>query len=80
MKIRNVKQVEGFMAAVDKCVGPVWLESADGCRFNLQSKLSQYVALGALLGEKGDELDLFCSFAEDRAHFYQFFRENPGVN
>ena len=79
MKLRNVKEIEAFRAALDKCIGPVWLESADGCRFNLQSKLSQYVALGELLGERGEDLELFCSFAEDRILFFEFMKEYPGV-
>lgn len=79
MKLKNIKEIEAFRAALDKCVGPVWLESADGCRFNLQSKLSQYVALGELLGERGEDLELFCSFAEDRALFFSFMKEYPGV-
>lgn len=79
MKLRNVKEIEAFRAALDKCIGPVWLESADGCRFNLQSKLSQYVALGELLGERGEDLELFCSFPEDRALFFEFMKEYPGV-
>ena len=80
MKLKNISEVEGFIATIDSCVGSVWLESIYGDRFNLKSKLSQYVALGALLGENGDDLELFCQLPEDREKFYKYFREYPGVN
>ena len=80
MKLKNIAEVEGFIATVDACRGDVWLESIYGDKFNLKSKLSQYVALGALLGENGDDLELFCQLPEDRAKFYRYFKEYPGVN
>lgn len=79
MKIRNVEQVNAFMEAVDKCEGEVWLESLEGDKFNLKSTLSQYVAVGALLSEKGESLELFCQKKKDEIHFYHFFQENPEV-
>ena len=45
----------------------------------MKSLLTQYVAIGALLGEKGDELELFCSSKEDEVKFLKFFNENPEV-
>ena len=47
--------------------------------FNLNSIFSQYVALGAMLSENGDELELFCSLPEDEVYFYKFFHEHPEV-
>lgn len=79
MKLRNITEIEEFRNTVDSCIGSVWLESADGDKFNLKSKFSQYVALGKLLGENGDNLELFCSLQEDREKFYSFFNYNPGV-
>ena len=80
MKLKNISEVNGFIAVVDSCEGHVWLESPYGDKFNLKSKLSQYVALGELLGKNGDELELFCQLPEDRVRFYQYFHEYPGVN
>lgn len=79
MKLRNIAEVEAFRNAVGKCTGDVWLESVDGDRFNLKSALSQYVALGTLLSENGDNLELFCSNSADQTHFFEFFANNPGV-
>ena len=80
MKLKNISELNGFVAAVDGCAGHVWLESPDGDRFNLKSKFSQYIALGELLGNNGEDLELFCQLPEDRIRFYQYFREYPGVN
>ena len=77
MKFKNINQIDDFMSAVDKCTGGVCLKSIDGDVFNLKSRLSQYVAIGALLGDKGDYLELFCDKTEDERHFYQFFTEHP---
>lgn len=79
MKLTKVTQVKEFLAIADSCVGDVWLTSIEGDKFNLKSTLTQYVAMGALLGEKGDELELFCSSPEDEAKFFKWFNENPEV-
>ena len=80
MKIKNIEEVEGFLDAVNKCEGEVWLESPDGDKFNLKSKFSRYIALGVLLSENGDNLELFCSLPEDTYYFYEYFTSFPGVN
>lgn len=77
MKFKNVAQVEDFLAAVNACSGEVWLESAYGDKFNLKSKLTQYVAMGALLGEHGDELELFAAEKEDESRLMAFLVEHP---
>lgn len=79
MKIRNISQLNDFVAAVNHCQGGVWLESTDGDKFNLKSQFSQYVALGALLSEKGDYLELFCTDREDEKLFYEFLWNHPEV-
>ena len=77
MRLSNIKEVEGFLNTVNECESSVWLESQYGDKFNLKSKLSQYVALSALLGENGEELMLFCSLREDEAKLLKFFKEHP---
>lgn len=77
MKLTNTKEIFAFRVAVSKCKGDVWLESAEGDRFNLKSVVSQYIALGALLTTQGESLELFCSDPTDEALFYQFFNEFP---
>lgn len=77
MKIGNLKQLNDFIAAVNDCKGQVWLESNEGDKYNLKSKFSQYIALGALLSERGDWLELYCSHKEDEKLFFKFFKKHP---
>lgn len=79
MKLTNVNEVNDFLRTVDRCTGSVWLESADGNKINLKSKLSQYIAISALISCEGENLELFCSLPEDEMKFFKFFCENPKV-
>lgn len=79
MKIRNINQLNAFIDAVNRSEGSVWLESPEGDNFNLKSQFSQYIALGALLSQNGDRLELFCSNKQDEANFFQFVLEHPEV-
>lgn len=79
MKLTKIEQVNEFLAIVDSCEGDVTLKSLVGDVFNLKSKLSQYVAIAALLGEHGDELELFCSSSKDESKFMKFLIDNPEI-
>jgi hypothetical protein len=59
MKLNNIRELQEFLAIVNSCEGSVWLESNEGDKLNLKSQLSQYIALGALLEQKGSELELY---------------------
>ncbi len=65
MKLKNIDQVHDFLKIVESCKGDVYLTSSYGDKYNLKSKLSQYIAVAALLGEHGDELELWCDDKED---------------
>ena len=75
MKLKNIKEVEAFRSAVKECTGDVYLKSIDGDVFNLKSALSEYIALGQLLGEQGDNLELFADKHEDEARLIRFLTE-----
>ena len=79
MKLTKIEQVNEFLSIVDSCKGDVTLRSLDGDICNLKSKLSQYIAIAALLGQHGDELELFCSDREDEGKLMQFLMENPSI-
>ena len=79
MRLTNSKEIMEFRYAVAKCSGDVWLEDPDGNKFNLRSVISQYIALGELLQDKGEVLELFCSNPADEQHFMKFFKNNPSV-
>lgn len=79
MKIRKIEDVNTFLETVDQCKGDVALTSQYGDKFNLKSKLTQYVAVAALLGDHGDELELWCTDKEDEARFLKMFKEHPEI-
>lgn len=79
MRLTNSKEIADFKIVIAKCQGDVWLEDVEGNKFNLKSVISQYIALGELLQEKGDSLELFCARPEDELHFLKFFDDNPKV-
>ena len=79
MRLTNISEVNTFIKLINECKGDVWLESAEGDKINLKSKLSQYVAISALLSIEGDHLDLYCSLPEDEAKFIMFFHEHPST-
>lgn len=76
MKLNNIIEVDHFLDAVRQCDHDVWLETADGDKLNLKSKLSQYVAIGALIRNEHD-LELFCSDHNEERFFYKFFNNHP---
>lgn len=45
MKLANIKDVNKFFDAVNRCEGKVELVSAQGDRLNLKSELTKYVAI-----------------------------------
>lgn len=77
MKLNNITLVNEFLEIVKTCNGNVYLTSGEGDKFNLKSAISQYVAMGALLGQKGDELELWCDEKDDEAKFMKFLSEHP---
>lgn len=77
MKITNVNQIEDFLSAVNKCEGDVFLTSIYGDKYNLKSALSRYIAIAALLGDRGSELELWCTTKDDENYFRKFFIDNP---
>ena len=79
MKLKKVEQINDFVKTVDECIGDVYLTSQYGDKFNLKSKISQYLAIAALLGERGDELELWCDNREDTSRFLNFFYEHPEI-
>ena len=77
MKIKKEIELVDFLYTIEEAKGSVWLVSQQGDQYNLKSTLSRYVALGALINDCSDELELFCQFPEDEPLFYRFFERHP---
>ena len=75
MKLTNVKDVQKFIAAVNACENDVYLKSVEGDVFNLKSSLSQYIAVGRLIEESGDDLELFAQTREDEARLMNMLHD-----
>jgi len=76
MKLNNIQDVEDFKNAVNRCKESVWLESPRGDKFDLKSMFSQYLAIGKLVTERSDDLELFASNPEDETILLKFFESH----
>ena len=72
MRLRSEADIQAFLDAVNSCQGEVCLRSPEGDIFNLKSSMSRYVAVGRLIEEQGDNLELFASRQEDEARLMAF--------
>ena len=72
MKLQNIHEVEDFRKVIHQCKDDVFLKSLEGDVFNLKSAMSEYIALGRLLSEQGDSLELFADSKEDEALLLNF--------
>lgn len=74
MLLKNAKDIDNLIAAVDRCRDDVILRSTDGREeFNLKSVLSRYVAIGQLCRDHGDEYEIFCMNPADEGYMLNFF-------
>ena len=74
MLLKNAKEMDKLIEAVNRCRGDVLLRSTDGREeFNLKSVLSRYVAIGELCKDHGDSYELFCMNRADESYMLQFF-------
>ena len=79
MKIRSIKEVNEFIKAIDSCKGNVYLTSVYGDKYNLKSKLSQYVGIAAMIGNHANDLELWCDDRQDETRFLKLFNDNPAI-
>jgi len=79
MKLNSEIEILDFLNIVNRAKDNVYLRSENGDCYNLKSALSKYIAIGALLGAHGDELELFCDNKDDEKLFFSFFRKYPDV-
>lgn len=79
MKLKNINDINDFLTTVESCEGEIYLTSQYGDKFCLKSCLSRYIALGALLGDRGDELEIYCEYKDDEYKFMKFFNEHEHV-
>ena len=77
MKLSNEIEITEFLKAIEQAKSAVYLKSVEGDCYNLKSPLSRYVAIGELVSQHGNELELFCDARTDEYLFLKFFDEFP---
>ena len=80
MRLRSEADIQEFLDIVASCEGDVYLKSPEGDIFNLKSSLSRYIAVGRLIEEEGDSLELFASRREDRARLMNLVADLNSVS
>ena len=66
-------ELNDFIATLDACKGNVYLETPEGDRLNLKSKLCQYAGLKTLLtGGKVAKATIRCELQEDETLLFRF--------
>ena len=81
MLLKNAKDIDNLIKAVERCRGDVLLRSTDGREeCNLKSVLSRYVAIGELCKDHGDSYEIFCMNKADENYMLQFFINLGHVN
>ncbi|MFI3312995.1 MAG: polya polymerase [Eubacteriales bacterium] len=75
MRLTNVTDIKKFTEVVNACEHDVYLKSMEGDVFNLKSSMSQYIAIGRLIEESGDSLELFADSKEDELKLLAFLGE-----
>ena len=76
MLLKNVKDVDKLIEAVNHCRDDVILRSVDGREeFNLKSTLSRYMAIGELCKDHGDRYEVFCMSRADEGYMLTFFHQ-----
>ena len=75
MLLKNAKDIDNLIEAVNRCRGDVILRSTDGREeFNLKSVLSRYIAIGELCKDHGDRYEVFCMNRSDEGYMLNFFQ------
>lgn len=76
MLLKNAKEIDKLIEAVNRCRGDVLLRSVDGREeFNLKSVLSRYIAIGELCKDHGDRYEIFCMERSDEGYMVNFFMD-----
>ena len=81
MLLKNAKDIDNLIDAVNHCRDDVLLRSTDGREeFNLKSVLSRYMAIGELCRDHGDSYEVFCMNRADEGYMMNFFNNQGNVN
>lgn len=80
MKLRNIKDINAFMSALDQCQSSVWLENVQGDKLDLKSPFTRYISIGKLLEDHNEDLMLYATTREDESILLEFFKNQKEDN
>ena len=73
MKMQGVIDLEKFLKLLDGCEGQVLMVTENGDRFNMTSKISQYVAVTKILSQDEiPEVEIIANNPEDEKKLIAF--------
>lgn len=75
VKVKNITNLEKFFGVIDQCEEKVELVTENGDKFNLKSKLSQYVAL-TIFGGVIPSVELITHSASDSGKIIRYMMSN----
>ncbi|MBR3601932.1 MAG: polya polymerase [Lachnospiraceae bacterium] len=75
MKVKNITNLEKFFGVIDQCEEKVELVTENGDKFNLKSKLSQYVAL-TIFGGVIPSVELITHSPSDSGKIIRYMMSN----
>lgn len=73
MKIKRITNPKEFFERLQECAGQIVLETNDGDRLNLKSKLCQYILLSDMFNNaKIEDFELYFSNPEDVIKIFDY--------
>lgn len=75
VKVKNITNLEKFFGVIDQCEEKVELVTENGDKFNLKSKLCQYVAL-TIFGGVIPSVELITHSASDSGKIIRYMMSN----
>jgi hypothetical protein len=73
MRVKSIKDIDGFFRALEKCQGRVELITEEKDVLNLASKLTQFIGLTRVFSNPDiDSYEIVCYEAEDYALIKEF--------
>lgn len=72
MTIRSAKGISAFQEIVNASKGKVWMQDGHGHEYDLKSELDMCKAIGIMLSDPNNELELYASDPDTRFRLIHF--------
>ena len=72
MKMQTVQQINTFKSILSSATGTVLAEDRQGNHYDLKDELMQYIVIGSMLRDSGEEYLLYASSPRDERRLISF--------